>query len=153
LDDYGRGTIELLIDREVTRKQQIDRIEEEASPLRKVRPIALYCQRVSAGSGQLLIDDIPPEIINIPDTRENRHVTFAINVCGSSMEPAFSDGDIVLVEKTPAIDTGEIGIFFIDGNSYIKKLGKEELISLNPAYENIPLNDTARCMGRVVGKL
>lgn len=30
---------------------------------------------------------------------------------------------------------------------------EKELISLNPEYNNIPLNETAKCMGRMIDKL
>lgn len=68
--------------------------------------------------------------------------------------PLYSDGDTVLVSKEP-VDIGDIGLFVIDGNGYIKKKGNQELISLNPDYKNIQINefDTVYCMGKVIGKL
>lgn len=41
----------------------------------------------------------------------------------------------------------------LNNECFVKELGEMELISLNPKSKNIPLNETARCMGRVVGKL
>ena len=61
--------------------------------------------------------------------------------------------DILLVESTSEIEVGEIGIFNINGQCYVKELGKTELISLNKDYENIPLNETAIALGKVIGKL
>ena len=69
------------------------------------------------------------------------------------MEPMYHDGDTLLVEMTDEISVGSIGIFCVDDNCYVKKLGNAELISLNADYPNIPLNETARCMGRVIDKL
>ena len=69
------------------------------------------------------------------------------------MEPAYYDGDILLVEATRDLDPGEIGIFQINGECYVKKLGQTELISLNHAYANVPLDESAQAMGRVIGKL
>lgn len=54
---------------------------------------------------------------------------------------------------TEEIVIGEIGIFLVNNESYVKKLGNSELISLNPEFPNIPLNETAKCMGRVIDKL
>lgn len=51
------------------------------------------------------------------------------------------------------IQIGDIGIFSVNGECYVKKLGEKELISLNPKYNNIPLNENAKCMGRVIDKL
>lgn len=69
------------------------------------------------------------------------------------MEPVYHDGDTLLVEMTDSIEIEEIGIFLVNGESFVQKLGKTELISLNPNSDNIPLNESARCMGRVIGKL
>ena len=69
------------------------------------------------------------------------------------MEPVYHDGDILLVEMTDDVNIGEIGIFYADGKSYVKKRGNNELISLNPKYNNISVNETSKCMGKVVGKL
>lgn len=69
------------------------------------------------------------------------------------MEPEFSNGDILLIEMTEEIDAGEIGIFIVDNESFIKKSGNRELISLNPDYKNIPLTKNSKCMGKVIDKL
>lgn len=90
----------------------------------------------------------PTERIEIPDLPQYRKVDYSIGVNGDSMQPTYYDGDMLLVETT-----NEIGIFSVDGDCYVKKLGNGELISLNTEYNNIPLNETAKCMGRVIDKL
>ncbi len=52
---------------------------------------------VSAGSGYDLNDPDAWNVINVPDTPEAREADFALTVEGDSMEPDYSDGDIVLV--------------------------------------------------------
>lgn len=69
------------------------------------------------------------------------------------MEPLYNDGDILLIEPTCQIEVGEIGIFIIDGEAYVKKFGNGELISLNKGYGNISITEYSNCMGRVVDKL
>ena len=71
------------------------------------------------------------------------------------MEPKFNDGDLVLVRTQPAIDIGEIGIFIVNGDSFIKKQGEDRLISLNPDYDDIIINewDEVYCKGKVLDKL
>lgn len=69
------------------------------------------------------------------------------------MEPVFYNGDMLLIEMTDDITTGEIGIFLMENESYVKKLGDGELISLNPEYGNIPLTEGSKCMGKVIGRL
>jgi SOS-response transcriptional repressor LexA len=70
------------------------------------------------------------------------------------MEPLYSDGDKVLVKIQPDIEPGEIGIFIVDNEGYIKKKGDHELISVNPEYDNIPIGKFTnyRCFGKVLGK-
>ena len=69
------------------------------------------------------------------------------------MEPEFQDGDKVYVVQQPAVDIGEIGIFMINDEAFIKKLGKGQLISLNEKYKPIPLkkDDSIYCCGKVIG--
>lgn len=70
------------------------------------------------------------------------------------MEPMFSDSDCVLVRIQPDVEPGEIGIFIVDNEGYIKKKGSHELISVNPEYDNIPISEytECRCFGKVLGK-
>ena len=63
------------------------------------------------------------------------------------------DGDTLLVESASDVRVGEIGVFTLDGQGYVKKRGYDKLISLNPEYEPIPLNESVRCNGRVIGTL
>ena len=118
-----------------------------------MRLINYYYRVASAGTGQIIFDMPPTKRIEIPNTLEYRKVDYAIGVNGNSMEPLYHDGDMLLVEMAEDIEIGEIGIFRVDNESYVKKLGETELISLNPNARNIPLNESAGCMGKVVGKL
>lgn len=38
------------------------------------------------------------------------------------MEPAYRDGDILIVERADSIEIGEIGIFTLDGEGYVKQI-------------------------------
>ncbi len=60
---------------------------------------------------------------------------------------------MLLIEMTEEIAPGEIGIFLVNNESYVKKLGEGELSSLNPEYAPIPLTENSKCMGKVLGKL
>lgn len=155
LDTYGKEIVDLALDKETERIKKFGRLGEESNktiPFPK-RLISYYFKNASAGTGQLVIDNLPDKDIEIPDTPEYKNVSYAIGVNGSSMEPAFHDGDILLVEATREIEVGDIGIFQIDNECYVKKLGKTELISLNKNYKNIALDDTAATLGKVIGKL
>lgn len=109
---------------------------------------------VSAGFGDILNDYEDSETVLVPLTEESRRADFVLRVHGDSMEPEFSDGDYVLVKHQDAIDPGEIGIFALNGEGYIKKLGNNALISLNEKYPEIPVtaDDVSVCFGKVLGK-
>ena len=71
------------------------------------------------------------------------------------MEPTYYDGQTVLIKKQNQIQIGEIGLFVIDGEAYIKQLGKNKLISHNKNYDDIHFNENMNilCVGKVLGAL
>ena len=148
LDAYGSKAVDGVLETEYARCADHDFYVRD-----NVRPIRYYQKMASAGSGQVLFDGIPVDRVFIPNEEQFCRVAYAVGVNGDSMEPEYSDGDILLIEPATDIQIGEIGIFYVDGNSYVKKLGDGELISLNEQYNPIPLQEDSRCMGRVVGKL
>lgn len=111
--------------------------------------IPLYDTCVSAGTG-IDIDYTTSEPFRVSSDYDDTN--FAVRVSGNSMEPRYHNGDIVIVEPTPAIKQGEIGIFILNGQAYIKKLGDACLISLNEEYEPIKINayDSIYCQGKVI---
>lgn len=71
------------------------------------------------------------------------------------MLPRFRDAQVVYVEKRPSLEKGDFGVFVLNGEAYIKKLGGEgetQLISLNPAYAPIPVgeDDALSVIGKVL---
>jgi phage repressor protein C with HTH and peptisase S24 domain len=50
------------------------------------------------------------------------------------------------------LDVGEIGIFELNGDAYVKKLGHGEFISLNPKYKPISIHefDSIHVFGKVI---
>ena len=118
------------------------------------RRITLYTMPVSAGRGVFLDDDSATEI-TIPDNEISNDATFALKISGNSMEPKYRNGDYLLVKATDTVEVGEVGVFVLDGEGYVKVYGGDTLISLNTAYKPIPLKDfeNVRCVGVVTGKL
>lgn len=164
LDSHGQETVTYILDREVERvkalREQADytdnlkpSVPKDNPNVPQMRLINYYYRLASAGTGQIIFDMPPTKRIEIPDIQKYEKVDYAIGVNGNSMEPVYCDGDMLLVEMTEYIDIGEIGIFSVDNECYVKKLGENELISLNPNCKNIPLNETAHCMGKVIDKL
>ncbi len=114
--------------------------------------IPLYETPASAGTGSLLYDETPMEWVTVQRNDKTTAADFMLEVRGDSMQPKLFDGDRVLVKQSVSIVEGEIGVFILNNESYIKKMGRGELISLNPAYEPIKFNeyDDIRCAGKVI---
>lgn len=114
--------------------------------------LSYISNKVSAGLGDELEDYENKQKLSVVETAESRKADFILSVDGDSMEPKFHDGDFVLVRQQPAVDIGQIGIFDVDGKGYIKKFDGDYLVSLNPEYNDIPLQDKEiRCFGLVLG--
>lgn len=153
LDSHGKEIVDYILLKEWARVDALKSSPAAAELDNTFRLVNYYYRLASAGTGQILFDTPPTKRIEIPNIQKYAHVDYAIGVNGNSMEPMYHDGDTLLVEMTDEISVGSIGIFCVDDNCYVKKLGNAELISLNADYPNIPLNETARCMGRVIDKL
>lgn len=133
--------------------------EPVAEEKTKERRLTINCStyRVSAGAGFELGEGDEWYEIEVPDTPEARKADFALQIKGNSMEPIYFDGDIVLIKEQPSVDLGQIGIFNVEGNGYIKKFGSDRLISLNAEYDDIVFSDydeeRIRCFGKVIGRV
>ncbi len=168
LDSFGRQTVDIVLDREVTRvkelsntKERIQELETSQATVIDIQPrlennarLIEYHHSASAGTGVFILGNEGVDQLPIPDTPENRKVDYAIKVSGNSMEPDYYDGDIVLVSQKVELNHGDVGIFIINNNAYIKEYGETELISRNPEVDNITISeyDNIVCMGKVVGK-
>lgn len=147
LDEHGKEVVDYLIDSEYKRV---------ATLLRKPKPrmlkIDYYTLPASAGTGNFLDSEFAEELL-VPESAEAEQADFVISVGGDSMEPTYHDGDKVFVEKCDSVDIGEVGIYVVNGEAYIKELGNHKLISYNEKYKPIPLteNDSVYCCGRVIG--
>lgn len=117
------------------------------------RTIPLYDLPVSAGTGQFL-DSNTYELIEVDDTVP-LSATYAVRISGDSMLPRFVDHQIVYIKQQQTLESGEIGIFILDGDAYCKQLdtNTNTLISLNSKYEPIVIKeyDEFRVLGKVVG--
>ena len=147
LDDHGKKIVDLVLNEELERATEATK--EDLAP--KYKPALYSTQKFSAGTGTYLgVDDF--ETILIQDNEATKKVKFCGSVKGNSMEPLYHDGDILMVSNEP-VEIGDIGIFTLDGNGYVKKRGINDLISLNPDYDPIPMDDTIKCNGKVIGIL
>ena len=148
LDGYGRKAINNLLEVEYER---CNTVIEEDTPLYITKPY--YTAGASAGNGEYLFDDLDCTAISLPDTPLNNKADLVIAVRGHSMEPTYYDGDKLLVKKQSELNIGEIGVFIINGESYVKELGKDKLISHNKQYQDIHCSDydNMTTVGKVIG--
>lgn len=150
LDRFGKKQVDSVIHNEYTRVvEQSLQVDEAPAPYLYTK--TEYLTGLSAGTGLFVFDDIPTQVINVPE--EYKDADFVIGVSGDSMQPTYYDRDKVAVKKCPHINKGEIGVFMIDGNGYIKELGDGTLISHNKMFDDIKVNDNTVCIGKVLGKI
>lgn len=153
LDDYGKEAVDSILNIEYSRCTSIPESDDDEQKI-EIRH-SIY--KVSAGTGFDLGNNDDWETIYIPDSPEGQKADFALTIQGNSMEPIYFDGDVVLVKEQSAVDIGQIGIFTIEGEGYIKKYGGDRLVSLNAEYDDIIFSDydedRIRCVGKVIGRI
>lgn len=99
---------------------------------------------VSAGTGEWLGEEYKEEVTLPASIVPNQAFDFVLRVNGNSMEPLFKDDEYIFVRKTEDIRNGQIGVFVVDGEAYLKKAYLEKdclrLVSLNKNYEDLLFN-------------
>lgn len=157
LDAYGKETVSIILDREYTRAGAAIS-QQKPGPAAKTQRATLtidyYRLPVSAGTGTIDPGDGYHDTLEVLANRYTVASDYVVRVQGDSMMPRFLDGDLLLVHKTDVVDFGEVGVFSVDGKSFIKQAGCRELISLNREYPPIPLTSAAVYpQGRIIGVL
>ena len=91
----------------------------------------------------------------VHDTPQLREADILFHVNGDSMEPTYPDGCTVMVRKSSEVDTGDIGIFSVDGTLFIKECQPDGLHSINPKYPPMLSKKLGeiRIIGRVIGMM
>ncbi|VED60453.1 helix-turn-helix domain-containing protein [Staphylococcus simulans] len=108
---------------------------------------------VSAGTGEQIFDE-PQFKVAVKGEIPTHDIALQVN--GNSMEPMFHDKEIIFIEKTHEIKNGQIGVFIIDGEAYVKKVFVEDdrltLVSLNKDYPDLHFyeNQSVELVGKVI---
>lgn len=155
----GASAVDTVLDREYAiaeklreQKEQLEKVQrmniEVSEELIPLRLWAYYGKIACAGTG-FIFDDIPSDTVQAPDANAD----FIIGVNGDSMEPDYSDGEKLYIKKVERINPGEVGIFTINNECFLKEYGKDGLVSRNKKYDDIPGNEDVRLIGKVVGKV
>lgn len=165
LNPDGQETVRKVLDREVKQQQAIETRDEEIKQLKaQMETVEAkaemaqdtemhrypYLHRIACAGTGFLFDDIPTDTIRVPYMHGS---DFVIGVNGDSMEPTYYDGDLLYIKKTDTLKIGDIGIFTIRNECYVKEFGENELISHNKKYNDIPGNEDIRIVGKVIGKV
>lgn len=155
----GASVVDMVLNREHAiaeklreQKEQLEKVQkmdmEVAEEIVPLRLWAYYGKIACAGTG-FIFDDIPSDTVQAPDANAD----FIIGVNGNSMEPDYSDGEKLYIKKVERINPGEVGIFTINNECFLKEYGENGLVSRNKKYDDIPGNEDVRLIGKVVGKV
>ncbi len=145
LDERGKSNVDVLLENEYRHAMNY----KTSGIACKIYLVPEYLQPASAGAGEWNDDDLTEslELLREPP----KGTSYVVRVHGDSMKPTFRDGDRLFVRAQDTLEQGEIGIFNIDGEMFVKELRGKHLMSHNPAYEPIRLTESTRCQGKVLG--
>ena len=103
---------------------------------------------VSAGTGEYLAEEINEEVQLPKDIVPEQRYDMVLKINGNSMSPMFQHDEFIFVRKVENFRSGQIGVFIIDGESYLKKAYIEDsyirLVSLNKNYDDLIFKDESR---------
>ena len=174
LDSHGKSMTRLVISEEQKRMDEEARTAEAVSappptvvpftPKKKtthrgIVTLEVYEEPAAAGTGNFASDAPASHMEQYPEKYVPDHTDFGVIISGQSMEPKYPDKAVVFVKSTQVVEPGEIGIFLLDGQTYIKQLqvdpetGAVSLHSLNPERSDIEVEPYAdfRTFGKVLG--
>lgn len=149
LDIHGKKIVDIVLNEEYER---CTTVVHDKSITRHIN-LKISKLPASAGTGLELAEE-NYETVSVKYSDVVAQADFAVRVSGDSMEPTYYDGDILLVENVPT-QIGDIGVFVVDGDGYVKEYGGDRLVSHNEKYPDIMLKDydCVMCSGRVIGVL
>lgn len=174
LDSHGKSMTRLVISEEQKRMDEETKAAEPAPapspiisfpvPRQKtthsgIVTIEVYEEPSAAGTGNYVSSAPASHMEQYPEADIHSQTDYGVVISGRSMEPKYPDKAVVFVKSTQVVEPGEVGIFLLDGQTYIKQLrvdqktGSVSLHSLNPEYDDIEVPPYAdlRCQGKVLG--
>lgn len=129
--------------------------KKQTAEIIDIRPrlMKVALTRASAGTGNFL-DDENFDLMEITSPVPKK-ADFGVYIDGDSMEPQFHNEELVWIEQTDVLESGDIGLFFLDGLTYIKKYIVNNLgtflVSLNAKYKPIEVGEFSSF--KIFGKL
>ena len=117
---------------------------QEAESVPQLIRLPYFEKPLAAGIGDPTEFEGLSDSMYLYDMDEYRRADYIFRVNGDSMEPAYQNGDMVLVERIPSglgLQEGEIGAFIVGNEMYIKEYRKDGLHSLNPKYDVLKFDE------------
>lgn len=164
LDRHGKEMVDIVMDKE-TERIEADRLARAAELLKESRSemeaaaeptveimyfsVPYQLHPMSAGTGTESDEEYTENLRLIKEPPYG--TSYVARVSGDSMEPTYNNGDLVFVHSAVEIREGQVGVFLMDGQQWIKELGDGVLISHNDEYEPRRMTPDVRCQGRVLG--
>ena len=167
LDEHGKGTVDIILEREYTRctatkpsdkQDKVIRLPKGKQTKGDLTELDVYDEPAAAGLGNYVDSASPHHLEQYPTEMIPSKTDFGVLISGNSMEPKIPNGSTVFVQAAPALDSGEIGIFVLDGQAYCKKFiidhdaHRTVLRSINPDFADMEIQPWAefRTLGRVL---
>lgn len=120
--------------------------------LDSIRMVPLLGQ-VAAGQPIAALENVEEEVPIASDWLAVSQDYFLLRVRGHSMAEAIQPGDMVLVERQPRAERGEIVVAMIEDEATVKRYypepGRVVLRSDNPVYDDIVVTHDLTILGRV----
>lgn len=161
LDTYGQEAVDNVLDVEWRRckeaedkKKKIEEVKQQREKMEAAEELVYFItpgffSPMSAGTGQPAGSEYP---VNYRLVKEPpRGTSYIAPISGDSMESTFHDGDKLFIRACTEINTGQIGVFYMDGQQWVKELGDGVLLSHNPKYDPKEITEDCRCQGLVLG--
>lgn len=150
LNDYNRQTADQLVLRLLAEQDQA-----EQRTLRQYHSRLPYVDQLcpAAGPGAPAPDYAEPETLYLRASRASESSDVIMKVNGNSMEPGYPDGCRVFVNTGEETPIGEVGVFIVDGEFFIKQRQADCLYSLNRSHADIRFHENMdiKHYGRVIG--
>lgn len=132
LEPDGKGAVRAILD--YAESVGLREVPQEAPAI-----IRHYLHGAAAGVGGYVDGEDYEDMPLPPDAPAD--ADFCISVSGDSMEPYLHDGQIVYVRRNEPLRDFEVGVFAVDGETYIKQIargmdGSVYLLSANPARQD-----------------
>lgn len=129
---------------------------ESAENIPELKILLYFSKSLAAGIGDPTEFEEEAEPVYVYSTPEVSIADSIFKVNGDSMEPEFSDGQDVLVQRIKdgsGLEPGETGAFIAGNETYIKRYEKDGLHSLNSDYPVMHFtgDESVYLIGRVLG--